>query len=73
MLLGPWARAFVPPEVIGCLGNFIDVAKLFASAGGRERTETEHGALLAAAGFQITKIVPTQSEMSVEECVPLNP
>lgn len=71
MLLRRLPCAFVPPEVIGCLGNFIDVAMLFVSAGGRERAEAEHRALLAAARFQVTKIVPKQSEISMVECVPL--
>jgi len=44
--------------------------QIVVTTGGRERTVTDHHALLAAAGFQITKIVPTQSEMSVVECVP---
>jgi len=36
--------------------------------GGRERTETEYRILLAAAGFQVTKIIPTQSESTLIEC-----
>jgi hypothetical protein len=36
--------------------------------GGRERTEAEHRALLAAAGFRVMKVIPTQSEMTVIEC-----
>lgn len=46
--------------------------QMMVTTGGRERTETEHRALLAAAGFQVTKIIPTRSEMSVVECMPLN-
>lgn len=37
--------------------------------GGRERTEAEYRALLAAAGFRLTRIIPTPSEMSVIEAV----
>jgi precorrin-6B methylase 2 len=36
--------------------------------GGRERTEAEYRTLLEAAGFEVTKIIPTQSEMTVIEC-----
>ncbi len=36
--------------------------------GGRERTETEYRTLMAAAGFQVTKIIPTQSESTLIEC-----
>lgn len=45
--------------------------QMMVTTGGRERTVTEHRELLAAAGFQITRIVRTQSEMSVVECVPV--
>ena len=45
--------------------------QMMVTTGGRERTEAEHRALLAAKRFQVTKIVPMQSEMSVVECVPV--
>jgi len=45
--------------------------QVMVTTGGRERTETEHRALLEAAAFRVTKVVPTQSEMSVVECVPV--
>lgn len=44
---------------------------MMATTGGRERTEAEYRALLDAAGFRVTKVVPTQSRMSVVECVPV--
>jgi O-methyltransferase domain/Dimerisation domain len=44
---------------------------MMVNTGGRERTEAEHRDLLAASGFQLTQIVPTESEMSVVECVPI--
>ncbi len=44
---------------------------MMVTTGGRERTESEYRALLDAAGFQVTKVVPTQSVMSVIECVPV--
>ncbi len=37
--------------------------------GGRERTEAEYRVLFEAAGFQLTQITPTASEMSVIEGV----
>ena len=36
--------------------------------GGRERTEGECRALLEEAGFRVTKVIPTQSEMTIIEC-----
>jgi hypothetical protein len=35
--------------------------------GGRERTEAEYQALLEAAGFRLTRTIPTPSEMDVIE------
>ena len=39
-------------------------------SGGRERTAAEHRALLEKTGFTLTRIIPTQSEVSVIEAVP---
>jgi len=39
-------------------------------AGGEERTETEFRALFEAAGFRLTRIVPTRSPLSVIEGKP---
>jgi hypothetical protein len=50
-------------------GKLIDVAML-AITGGCERTEAEYGDLLARAGLQLTRVVPTPSEMVVVEAVP---
>ena len=38
--------------------------------GGRERTGTEYRALLAGAGFTLTRVVPTETVVSVLEAVP---
>ena len=40
---------------------------MLAVGGGRERTEAEYRALLEAAGLRLTRMVPTQSLMSVVE------
>jgi precorrin-6B methylase 2 len=50
-------------------GKLIDVAML-AITGGCERTEAEYHDLLARAGFQLTRVVPTPSEMVIVEAVP---
>lgn len=59
----------IPPGNEFCVGKFMDINMLLHFTGGRERTEAEHGELLKAAGFKITKIVPTESEVSVIEAV----
>jgi len=54
--------------------NFIATGSdvnMLVNAGGRERTETEFRALFGAAGFRLTRIVPTQSLSSVVEAAPL--
>lgn len=50
-------------------GKFIDLI-LLATTGGKVRTEEEHAALLARAGFRLTRVVATPSPVSVVEAVP---
>jgi hypothetical protein len=45
---------------------------MLVNPGGQERTEAEYAALLGAAGFQLVRIVPTASDISVIEAVPAN-
>jgi hypothetical protein len=48
------------------LGKIIDMAMLVAP-GGEERTEPEYGMLLGKAGLRLTRVVPTESPVSVVE------
>jgi hypothetical protein len=53
-------------ETLIAAGNAPSIAKLsdlemLVRAGGRERTEAEYRALFAAAGFRLTRVIPTQS------------
>jgi hypothetical protein len=48
------------------LGKLVDL-EMMLMPGGRERTAEEFGALLARAGFELTRIVPTESPLSVIE------
>ena len=59
----------IPPGNKPSTGKFMDLNMLVHFNGGRERTEAEYRELFKAAGFQITKIVPTESEVSVIEAV----
>jgi hypothetical protein len=61
--LMPSGNAVAPDAVFG------DVAML-VHTGGRERTEAEYGALLAAADFCLVRTVPTATPYSVLEAVP---
>jgi hypothetical protein len=51
-------------------GKILDMAMLVYSTGGLERTEDEYGGLLHRGGFRLTRVVPTQSAVSVIEAVP---
>jgi hypothetical protein len=51
-------------------GKLTDITMLLV-AGGRERTAEEYRALLAEAGFAVTRIVPTRTPASVIEAVPV--
>jgi hypothetical protein len=48
------------------LGKLIDLEMLMMP-GGRERTEAEFAALFASAGFDLVRVVPTRSPLSVVE------
>jgi hypothetical protein len=67
----PGARLLIAERVIAP-GNAAPEAKLFdismlVVVGGQERTPSEYGALLAAAGFELTRIIPTASSLSLIE------
>ena len=56
----------IPPGDAPFFGKLLDLEMLVVN-GGRERTEAEYQALLAAAGFRLTRVVPTYSLASVIE------
>jgi hypothetical protein len=51
------------------LGRFVDLSMLILATG-RERTEAEFAALLRAAGFSLTRVIPTTGYMSIIESEP---
>jgi hypothetical protein len=50
-------------------GKMLDIIML-TIPGGRERTEHEYRELLEKAGFRLTRVVPTQSAVSIVEALP---
>ncbi len=56
----------VPEGSRASIASSIDV-EMLTLTGGRERTQTEFGALLHEAGFRLTRVVNTKSAMSVIE------
>jgi len=61
-------ESVIPPGNEPFAGKFLDLVMLLIP-GGKERTEDEYRTLFAQAGFNLTKIVPTGSEVSVIEAV----
>jgi precorrin-6B methylase 2 len=69
------ARLIVMERVIPT-ADMPSEAKLFdinmlVTVGGQERTEDEHRALLRAGGFELTRVIPTKSQLSLIEAVPV--
>jgi hypothetical protein len=63
-------EAVIPPGDVPSFGKFIDLVMLVMT-GGRERTESEFRDLLASAGFQLSRIVPTRSPSALIEAEPI--
>lgn len=59
----------IPPGNDPFMGKFADLNMLVMCPGGCERTSAEYRALFDAAGFKMTKIFPTQLDVSVVEGV----
>lgn len=59
----------IPPGNDPHRGKITDMQMLL-ELGGRERSESEYAALLAGAGFQISRVVPTGSNLSIIEAQP---
>jgi predicted O-methyltransferase YrrM len=67
-------RLLVVEEVIPArnepsIGKWLDLHML-VMLGGRERTEAEYAALLADAGFELTRVIPTHAGAGIVEAVP---
>jgi hypothetical protein len=62
-------ESVIPPGNGPFFGKFLDLTMLVIP-GGQERTEAEYRRLLAGAGFRLSRIVPTSTEVSVIEAEP---
>ncbi len=63
-------ESVIPPGNEPCFAKMLDLTML-TIPGGMERTESEYRALLASAGFHLSRIVPTAAHVDVIECVPV--
>ncbi|MEP0913939.1 acetylserotonin O-methyltransferase [Leptolyngbya sp. ST-U4] len=61
-------ESILPPGNEPSPAKFIDVIMLLM-AGGRERTEEEYRSLLRSNGFELTRVIPTPSLLSIIEAV----
>ena len=59
-------ESVIPPGNEPFLGKFLDLHMLLIP-GGKERTENEYRTLFEQAGFELTRIVPTGTEVSIVE------
>ena len=74
-VMGPQSKLLVAEEVIpsgdvASYGKLSDL-NMLVSPGGQERTEAEYRALYAAAGFTLTRVIPTRSRISLIEGMPV--
>ncbi len=63
-------EAVIPPGNEPHWGKFLDLNMLVVP-GGKERTEAEYRALLGSAGFELSRVVPTQGDVAVIEARPV--
>ena len=64
-------EAVIPPGNEPFFGKLLDVHMMVAAEQGMDRTRDEYRALLEKAGFRLTRVVPTASDVSVIEGVPM--
>jgi hypothetical protein len=60
----------IPPGNGPSFNKLLDLLMLVWTGGGKERTEAEHLTLLASAGFELARIIPTASPVSIIEAMP---
>ena len=61
-------ESVIPPGNQRFAGKFLDLVMLLIP-GGKERTEAEYRVLFDEAGFELSRIVPTNTELSIVEGV----
>lgn len=72
--VAPGGKVLIVDQVVtdgpeSVFAKLSDLEMLVMTTGGRERTAAEFGAVLAAAGLTLTRIVPTESPVAVIESV----
>ena len=72
--LGPRGKVLivdpvVPPGNMSHYGKLLDLEMLVLTPRGRERTKAEFASLLRGAGFRLSRLIATQSPLSIVEAV----
>jgi len=72
--LGPRGKVLivdpvVPPGNVPHYGKLLDLEMLVLTPRGRERTKTEFATLLRSAGFRLSRVIATESPLSIVEAV----
>jgi hypothetical protein len=62
-------ESILSDEPSAAFAKFLDLEMLVVTPGGRERTEEELVRLLSSASFDLVRVVPTESPVSVLEAV----
>jgi hypothetical protein len=74
-VMGPQSKLLLVQEVIPPGDSFayskVSDLNMLVSPGGQERTEAEYRKLYAAAGFTLTRVIPTRSRISLIEGTPV--
>jgi len=64
------AERVIPAGAGAAEAKLFDISMMVV-AGGQERTEREHRGLLASAGLELVRVIPTESPLSLIEAVPV--
>jgi len=59
----------VPPSNMPHYGKLLDLEMLVLTPRGRERTKAEFAKLLRGAGFRLSRVIKTESPLSIIEAV----
>ena len=59
----------IPPGNTPSTSKFMDL-EVFVMGGGKERTREEYNKLVTAAGFSLKRIIETEGDYSIIECIP---
>jgi hypothetical protein len=60
-------ETLIPPAGVQHIAKLLDLEMLVLVDGARERTEEEYAALFGQAGLSISRLIPTESPLTIME------